>query len=31
MLIGQAAESFRIWRDVKPESKALLEIMRAQL
>lgn len=31
MLVGQAAESFRIWRGVLPDTQALLEELRCEL
>lgn len=31
MLVGQAAESFKLWRGVKPEVKPVIERQRAQL
>jgi shikimate dehydrogenase len=31
MLVGQAAESFRLWRNVKPDTKDILSEMRSQL
>jgi len=31
MLVGQAAESFRVWRGIKPKIQAILTEMRAQL
>lgn len=31
MLVGQAAESFRLWRGVKPETNAVLNHMRSTL
>lgn len=31
MLVGQAAESFQVWRGVKPEMAAVLKTLRSQL
>ena len=31
MLVEQAAESFRLWRGIKPETKAVISDLRAQL
>jgi shikimate dehydrogenase len=31
MLVGQAAESFALWRSIKPEVKPVIEMMRKQL
>lgn len=31
MLVGQAAESFQVWRGVKPEISAVLKTLRSQL
>lgn len=29
MLVGQAAESYRLWRGVRPDTRAVLELLRA--